>query len=218
MDLPEVLLEVDAWTGYLSEFTHMAMADGQSGSRMADLTTSMAAVLVAEGCNLGFASVVKPGHPALTRARLSHVRQNYLRADTLAAANARLITAQGAIEIAQLWGGGQVASVSGLRFVVPVRTLDAGPNPHYFGQHRGVTWINAINDQVASIGAVVVTGTMRDSLHALGVILSRDGGPAPEIITTDTASYSDIGFGYSACWATISAPAWPTCPTSACGA
>jgi TnpA family transposase len=154
----------------------------------------------------------------LTRARFSHVRQNYLRADTLTAANARLITAQGAIEIAQLWSGGQVASVDGLRFVVPVRTLDAGPNPHYFGRHRGVTWLNAINDQVADIGAVVVTGTMRDSLHVLDAILNRDGRPGQEIIATDTASYSDIVFGCSACWAASSALAWLTCPTSACGA
>ncbi len=71
VDLPEVLLEVDAWTGYLAEFTHVA----ESGTRMADLATSMAAVLVAEGCNLGLAPVVKPGHPALTRDRLSHVGQ-----------------------------------------------------------------------------------------------------------------------------------------------
>ena len=195
VDLPEVLLEVHAWTGYLSEFTHVAMADGPTGSRMADLATSMAAVLVAEGCNLGFAPVVKPGHPALTRDRLSHVAQNYLRAETLTAANARLIEAQAGIETAQLWGGGLVASVDGLRFVVPVRTLDAGPNPRYFGNRRGVTWLNAINDQVSGIGAVVVTGTMRDSLHVLDVILNRDGGPTPEMIATDTASYSDIVFG-----------------------
>jgi TnpA family transposase len=195
VDLPEVLLEVNAWTGYLSEFHHIAMADGSSGSRMEDLATSMAAVLVAEGCNLGFAPVVKPGHPALTRDRLSHVAQNYLRTETLTAANARLIDAQAGIPTAQLWGGGLVASVDGLRFVVPVRTLDAGPNPRYFGQRRGVTWLNAINDQVAGIGAVVVTGTMRDSLHVLDVILNRDGGPVPEMIATDTASYSDIVFG-----------------------
>jgi TnpA family transposase len=120
------------------------------------------------------------------------VRQNYLRTDTLAAANARLIEAQAGIEVAQLWGGGLVASVDGLRFVVPVRTLNAGPNPRYFGQSRGVTWLNAINDQVAGIGAVVVTGTMRDSLHVLDVILGRDGGPVPELVATDTASYSDL--------------------------
>ena len=125
VDLPEVLLEVDAWTGYLAEFSHVA----EAGSRMEDLATSLAAVLVAEGCNLGLAPVVKPGQPALTRDRLSHVGQNYLRTDTLTAANARLIEAQAGIEVTQLWGGGLVASVDGLRFVVPVRTLDAGPNP-----------------------------------------------------------------------------------------
>src|SRR5664279_4597829 len=139
--------------------------------------------------------VLKPGHPALNRDRLSHVAQNYLRADTLTAANARLITAQAGIDVAQLWGGGLVASVDGLRFVVPVHTLDAGPNPHYFGHSRGVTWLNAINDQVAGIGAVVVTGTVRDSLHVLDVVLGRDGGAVPEMIATDTASYSDIVFG-----------------------
>lgn len=79
--------------------------------------------------------------------------------------------------------------------MVPVRTLDAGPNPRYFGQGRGVTWLNAINDQVAGIGAVVVTGTIRDSLHVLDVIMNRDGGPRPAVIATDTASYSDIVFG-----------------------
>ena len=118
-----------------------------------------------------------------------------MSAQTLAAANARLITAQSRISVAGLWGGGLLASVDGLRFVVPVRTLDAGPNPRYFGRGRGVTWLNAINDQVAGIGGVVVTGTMRDALHVLDVILGRDGGPPPQMIATDTASYSDIVFG-----------------------
>lgn len=53
----------------------------------------------------------------------------------------------------RLWGGGLVASVEGLRFVVSVRTLNAGPNHRYFGQGRGVIWLNAITDQVAGIGA-----------------------------------------------------------------
>ena len=33
-----------------------------------------------------------------------------------------------------LWGGGELASVDCLRFVVPVRTINAGPNPRYFGR------------------------------------------------------------------------------------
>ena len=48
---------------------------------MEDLAVSACAVLVAEACNIGFTPVTKPGVPALTRDRLSHVEQNYVRAD-----------------------------------------------------------------------------------------------------------------------------------------
>jgi TnpA family transposase len=191
VDLPDLLLEVHGWTGFLDEYTHV----GERGPRMDGLTVSVAALLVAEACNVGLTPVTDPNNPALTRGRLSHVDQNYLRADTHSAANARLVDAQASIGVAQLWGGGLVASADGLRFVVPVQTISALPSPRYFGRGRGVTWLNAINDQVAGIGAVVVPGTMRDSLHILDTMLNLDAGPKPEMIATDTASYSDIVFG-----------------------
>jgi hypothetical protein len=42
---------------------------------------------------------------------LSHADQNYVRADTHAAANVELILAQGKVPIALAWGGGLLASV-----------------------------------------------------------------------------------------------------------
>jgi TnpA family transposase len=63
----------------------------------------------------------------------------------------------------------------------------------------------------------VVTGTMRDSLHVLDVLLGRDGGPTPEIIATDTASYSDIVFGLFRLLGYQFSPGWPTCQTNDCG-
>ena len=191
VDLPDLLLEVHAWTGFLDEYTHI----GGLAARMDDLPVSVAALLVAEACNVGLTPVVKASVPALTRDRLSHVDQNYLRAETHSAANARLIEAQARVGIAQLWGGGLVASADGLRFVVPVQTVNAAPSPRYFGHRRGITWLNAINDQVAGIGAVVVPGTVRDSLYILDAMLNLDAGPKPEMVATDTASYSDIVFG-----------------------
>jgi len=62
-------------------------------------------------------------------ARLSHVDQNYVRVETIRAANARLIAAQRAIPLANAWGGGLVASFDGLRFVALVAAINAGPNP-----------------------------------------------------------------------------------------
>jgi hypothetical protein len=35
-----------------------------------------------------------------------------------------------------------VASADGIRFVVPVKTIHAGPNPQHFGIGRGVTYYN----------------------------------------------------------------------------
>jgi TnpA family transposase len=189
--LPELLLEVHARSGFLGEFTHAGGAD----ARVDQLEVSMAAVLMSEACNFGYKPVTDPDEPALTRARLSHVDQNYLRADTIKAANARLILAQAELELARLWGGGLVASVDGLRFVVPVATVYAGHNTKYFGRRRGATWINAMNDQRVGTGAQVVPGTARDSLFTLDVMLNPDHGRRPEIVTSDTAGYSDLVFG-----------------------
>ena len=61
---------------------------------------------------------MRPEIPALTAARLAWVQQNYIRAETLIRANARLVKAQSHIPLTKTWGGGEVASADGLRFVV----------------------------------------------------------------------------------------------------
>jgi predicted phosphoribosyltransferase len=50
------------------------------------LAVSVAAVMIAEACNIGLRPVASTASPALTRSRLSHVEQNYVRADTIKAA------------------------------------------------------------------------------------------------------------------------------------
>ncbi|MBA9005695.1 Tn3 family transposase [Thermomonospora cellulosilytica] len=165
---------------------------------MEDFAVSLCGLIVAEACeacNVGLVPIEKPNVPALTRARLQQVDQGYLRAETISAANARLIAAQDDIDIVATWGGGQIASADGLRFVVPVANLHTGHNPIYFGRQRGATWLNVVNDQVMGIGGLVVPGTLRDSLFILDAIHTIDGGPRPEMVITDTASYSDIVFG-----------------------
>ncbi|MFI9824565.1 Tn3 family transposase [Streptomyces sp. NPDC052013] len=190
VDLPEVLLEVFSWTGADQAFTSVTGGE----ARLKDLHVTIAALLVAHGCNVGYTPVIG-GVDALKYGRLSHVDQTYLRLATYRAANATLIEHQASISLAQAWGGGLVASVDGMRFVVPVPSVYARPNPKYFGRRGGATWLNMINDQAAGLGGKVVAGTPRDSLYVLDVLYDRDGGKRPEMIVTDTASYSDIVFG-----------------------
>ncbi|MGP3920991.1 Tn3 family transposase [Nonomuraea sp. 10N515B] len=191
IDLPDLLFEVHSWTGFLDAFVHAA--DGST--RMEDLATSLVALLTSEACNIGLSPVINSNVRALTRDRLAHADQYYLRGETLAAANALLIQAHSEVPIVNGWGGGLLASVDGLRFVVPKRSINTGPSPKYFHFKRGLTWLNAINDQVSGIGQMVVPGTPRDSLYILDTLLNLDGGIKPELVTTDNASYSDMVFG-----------------------
>ena len=132
---------------------------------------TVCAVLLAEATNTGFEPLVRGDVPALRRSRLSWVKQNFIRAETLTAYNAALVAAQNAIPLARSWGAGEVASADGLRFVVPVRTIHSGPNPCYFGGERGVTWYNLASNQFTGLNAIAVPGTLRDSLHLLAVRL-----------------------------------------------
>jgi hypothetical protein len=104
-------------------------AAGRAESRMDDLPTSLCACLLAEACNIGPEPLIRNDVPALRRARLSWVSQNFIRNETLTDANVCLVAEQNGIPLVREWGGGEVASADGLRFVVPVRTLHAGPNP-----------------------------------------------------------------------------------------
>lgn len=195
VDLPEVILEVAQHTGFFSQFTHVS----DSSAYVEDLPLSLSAVLLAEACNIGLRPVTQPEIPALTRDRLSWVRHHFVRAETITRANACLVQAQRDIALAQIWGGGYVASVDGIRFVVPVRSVNAGPNPRYFGQGRGVTYLNYTSDQFTGLGGIVIPGTIRDSVYVLEALLEQESGLTPTEIMSDTASYSDVIFGLFWC-------------------
>ncbi len=195
VDLPEVILEVAQHTGFFSQFTHVS----DSSAYVEDLPLSLSAVLLAEACNIGLQPVIQPEIPALTRDRLSWVRHHFVRAETITRANACLVQAQRDIPLAQIWGGGYVASVDGLRFVVPIRSVNTGPNPRYFGQGRGVTYLNYTSDQFTGLGGLVIPGTIRDSVYVLEALLEQESGLTPTEIMSDSGSYSDLLFGLFWC-------------------
>lgn len=167
----------------------------EANARATDLPVSMCAALLAEACNIGLEPLTLQNIPALTRHRLNWVKQNYIRMETLTSANARLVDYQATIPLAQIWGGGEVASADGMRFVTPVKTLNAGPNRKYFGSKRGITWYNFVSDQYFGFHAVVVPGTLRDSIFVLEGLLEQKTSLSPREIMTDTAGASDMIFG-----------------------
>jgi TnpA family transposase len=190
-DLPELLIEICRWTSFTNAFTHISEAN----SRINDLDISICAVLISQACNIGLSPVVQPGIPALEYDRLTWVEQNYFRTETLSQANSALVDYHSKLNLSKIWGGGEVASADGLRFVTPVKSINSGSNPKYFGTGRGVTYYNFTSDQFTGFHGIVIPGTIRDSLYLLEGILEQQSNLKPREIMTDTAGYSDMIFG-----------------------
>jgi TnpA family transposase len=189
--IPDIFLEVMARTGFAKTFTHLSERE----AKVENFEVSLCAALVGEACNIGLEPLVRPDVPALRRDRLSWIGQNFIRPETIAAANAAIVAAHSRLPIVGQWGGGEVASADGMRFVAPASAIHAGANPKYFGQGRGVTWYNMISDQFSGLGSIVIPGTLRDSLMVLALLLEQETELEPLEIMTDTAAYSDAIFG-----------------------
>ncbi|MGR5965401.1 Tn3 family transposase [Bacillus cereus] len=191
IDIPQLLLEVNRWTGFMDGFRHISEAK----SRINELPISICALLISQACNIGLRPLVQDGVPSLERDRLTWIEQNYFRAETLSESNAKLVDFHSQLQLAKMWGGGEIASADGLRFITPVKSVHTGPNPKYFGSGRGVTYYNYTSDQFTGLHGLVIPGTIRDSLYLLQCVLEQNTNLQPKEIMTDTAGYSDIIFG-----------------------
>jgi TnpA family transposase len=192
VEIADLPLEVHAWTGFLHEYTHIADTDG--GELDPTLPETLSALLVSEACNVGLTPVADEDHPPLRRDRLNWVAHNYLRSATHAGANTRLVDHHTPLPLAQAWGGGEMASADGMRFVIPVATIHAGYNPRYFGRQRGSTLYSWMADTHIVFAQTLIPGTQRDSLYALDGLLANQTLIQPAMVSTDTAGASEIVF------------------------
>ncbi len=189
--LSELALEINARVG----FAHEMIEGSVFAANAPDLELSIVAVLVAEACNIGLSAVADERHQALRLARLTWTKKHYVQADTITRANALLVDYHARLPITRRWGGGEVATADGLRFVVPVKTIHAGANPKYFGVGRGITYYTLVSDQFTQLHGRVVPGTLRDSLYILAALLEQQTALRPAEVITDTGAYSDVVFG-----------------------
>ena len=76
---------------------------------------------------------------------------------------------------AQAWGGGLVAAVDGRGSWS--RSAPPRPGePEVLRPNAGITWLNMVNDQGAGVAGKVLSGTPRDSLHAVDLCCASRAG------------------------------------------
>lgn len=187
VDLTDILVEVDSWVG----FTHH-LPGLEHAARGEDHPTRLLATLLALGCNIPLSDMARSS--GLAYQSLWWTGANYLREETLRAANNVLVNEQHRQWLAAYWGDGTFSSSDGQRFPVSGKIRNARPLPNYFGPGKGVTQQNHTADQYAQYGTKVVPATLRDATVVLDEIIGNQTDLKITEHTTDTAGYTDIIF------------------------
>lgn len=190
--LPEVLMEVNRWTNFAPDLTHLTGRRQPSAESDAAILPALFAVLVAEATNLGLATMANSSGIPLHELEAAY--DWYFREETLRTAIHHLITYHGTLSLTSRFGDGKTSSSDGIRFGMAASNLNARHNRRFFGMRRGVTLYNHVNNRGEQYWIDVVNCTMREATYVLDGLLYQD---APEIKEhyTDTGGYTDLIFG-----------------------
>ncbi|MFF2777069.1 Tn3 family transposase [Streptomyces sp. NPDC058052] len=190
-ELPEVILYILNHIGGAAAFT---TATGEPFA-YTEFDSSVAAVMVGHGCNVGLAAVASDqGKDALTLERLERVSHGF-RPETIEACNKLMVEAGNRIPLTR-HNGQQMASVDGVRFTIP------NPQPHLGIAPQGstdITWMTVLNEQAMQLSGRMVSGRASAALEALSVLAAhrpprRSGIPYAAIVA-EAGTHEDIVFG-----------------------
>lgn len=185
--ITELLLEVDAWTGFTRRFTHLKTADPARDKTLL-LTT-----ILADAINLGLTKMAE-SCPGATYAKLAWLQAWHMRDETYSSALAELVNAQLRQPFAAHWGDGTASSSDGQRFKAGGKAQSTGHiNPKY-GAEPGRTFYTHLSDQYAPFGARVINVGVRDATHVLDGLLYHESDLRIEEHYTDTAGFTDHVF------------------------
>jgi TnpA family transposase len=188
VELSELLIEVDRWTGFSQCFEHAAGSE----PRTPHLQRHLYAAILAQGCNLGLTRMAQSAD--LSYDRLAWCTNWYLREETLKAAVGTLVNFQYHQPLSQYWGGGTLSSSDGQRLPTSGKIRNATALPRYFGYGKGVTFYTWTSDQFSQYGTKVIPSTVRDATYVLDEILDNETELPIVEHTTDTSGYTELIF------------------------
>jgi TnpA family transposase len=185
--ITDLLLEVEASTGFSRHFTHL-----QSGDRVEDKITLLTATL-ADALNLGL-SKMAAASPEISYRRLAWMSDWYIREETYSRALTELVNFHHRLAFSSHWGDGTTSSSDGQHFPVGgIRSALARTNV-YYGTEPGVMFYTHLSDQYDPFYVKVISTTVRQASYALDGLLYHETDLAIQEHYTDTLGYTDHVF------------------------
>ncbi|MEU0428863.1 Tn3 family transposase [Streptomyces canus] len=194
VELPQVVLDVLSRTGGIAAFT----TRNGNPSPYPEFELSVAAVMVAYGCNIGLEAVANEEKDALKLDRLTSISREYFRPDVIEACTTLMLGAESdALTTLQL-DGERLASVDGHSFVIPTPQPDLRVAPE---GNSEVTWLTMLTEQAIQLSGRMVSGRPSAALEALNTLTTyRDqtsiqDSRYPEAIVAKAGTHEDLVFG-----------------------
>lgn len=192
VELPELLLEVNGWLGFVDMFRTLSGHRGRS----ADFKKALLLTLIMEACNLGMtkvASLAPWANPRLVR----RIREQYFYEDSFRTLMDEVVKAFHGLPIAHVLGDESVSMSDGLRVATRVQTVRAAYQPaHLAPGERGLVFYTHVSHQGPAFGAQVI-GKERDATYVLDAILHILSELPIREHYTDTHGFTEIVFALS---------------------
>lgn len=185
--IPDLLTEVNAWTGFADCFTHY-----RSGHPATDQKALFAAVL-ADGINLSVSRMAAATQDLSAR-QIAWTHDWHLREETYSNAQACLVDMQRQLPLAKLWGDGVSSSSDGQFFRAGGRGEASADINAKYGRTPGLKFYTHISDQFSPFHSTVITATESEAPFVLDGLLRHRSGVAIEEHHVDTGGATDHVF------------------------
>jgi TnpA family transposase len=186
--LPDLLLELDNWTGFLRCFTHLTSGDAPVGEEKLILV----AALMGMGMKLGLTKMEQSC--PYTYRQLSWSVDWYIREETLLAALACLDNFVLSAPLSRSWGDGTTSSSDCMRMQVGVKAANAEYNSKYFGTGRGTNIYTHAADIWVPFGKPQVIGTNEEALYVIDALCHHESDLHIREHYTDTGGSTEQVF------------------------
>jgi TnpA family transposase len=189
VDISSVLHFVNRHCRFMEAFDHVLGRYVKQG--VDDLT--LTACLIAWGTNMGLGrmgEVSDIGYQAL-----STTSENFIRLETLKAANDRVSNAIAELPIFGHYDIGDAlhSSSDGQKFETRIHTINARHSPKYFGLKKGIVSYTLVANHVP-INAEIIGANDHESHYVFDILFNNTTDIQPEIHSTDTHGTNEVNF------------------------
>ena len=187
--IENLLMAVDQHTRFSRHFKSFR---GQS--KPTHFYKTLLATIISQATNLGVVAMSR-SVPGVTIDMLRGVLHDFIRDETLQAANAEIVNQHHQLPLSFVHGTGELSSSDAQRFGIRASSLLASYYPRYYGYYRKAIGIYThVSDQYSVFSTRVISCSPREALYVLDGLLENNTVLKPKKHTTDTHGYTEIIF------------------------